>query len=157
MTAEIGKLFPHCPPRETAAIAAHTATRNSGRVDEPQRGGIWTRARLRPRQMRLSVINARSMMRCSRPAWIAFSPGSRSSIGCRRFWRTGENRRTQPFVRFTPLAHFPRARSRKDGSVLGPVPLTILSKPGIKPDFRLCFRRISAIRACHWESRPALW
>jgi hypothetical protein len=32
MTAEIGKLFPCCPPREAAAIAAHTATRNSGRV-----------------------------------------------------------------------------------------------------------------------------
>ncbi|HZL55898.1 MAG TPA: DUF2293 domain-containing protein [Bryobacteraceae bacterium] len=32
MTAEIGKLFPRCPPREAAAIAAHTATRNSGRV-----------------------------------------------------------------------------------------------------------------------------
>jgi hypothetical protein len=32
MAAEIGKLFPRCPPREAAAIAAHTATRNSGRV-----------------------------------------------------------------------------------------------------------------------------
>ncbi|HEY3824207.1 MAG TPA: DUF2293 domain-containing protein [Bryobacteraceae bacterium] len=32
MTGEIGKLFPRCPPREAAAIAAHTATRNSGRV-----------------------------------------------------------------------------------------------------------------------------
>jgi len=32
MTLEIGKLFPRCPPREAAAIAAHTATRNSGRV-----------------------------------------------------------------------------------------------------------------------------
>jgi hypothetical protein len=32
MTAQIGKLFPRCPPREAAAIAAHTATRNSGRV-----------------------------------------------------------------------------------------------------------------------------
>jgi hypothetical protein len=32
MTEEIGKLFPRCPPREAAAIAAHTATRNSGRV-----------------------------------------------------------------------------------------------------------------------------
>jgi hypothetical protein len=32
MTVEIGKLFPRCPPREAAAIAAHTATRNSGRV-----------------------------------------------------------------------------------------------------------------------------
>jgi hypothetical protein len=31
MTLEIGKLFPRCPPREAAAIAAHTATRNSGR------------------------------------------------------------------------------------------------------------------------------
>jgi hypothetical protein len=32
MAVEIGKLFPRCPPREAAAIAAHTATRNSGRV-----------------------------------------------------------------------------------------------------------------------------
>lgn len=32
MTVEIRKLFPRCPPREAAAIAAHTATRNSGRV-----------------------------------------------------------------------------------------------------------------------------
>jgi hypothetical protein len=32
MTLEIGKLFPRCPPPEAAAIAAHTATRNSGRV-----------------------------------------------------------------------------------------------------------------------------
>jgi hypothetical protein len=32
ITVEIGKLFPRCPPREAAAIAAHTATRNSGRV-----------------------------------------------------------------------------------------------------------------------------
>lgn len=32
ITAEIGRLFPRCPPREAAAIAAHTATRNSGRV-----------------------------------------------------------------------------------------------------------------------------
>ena len=32
MTVEIGKLFPRCPPREAAAIAAHTAARNSGRV-----------------------------------------------------------------------------------------------------------------------------
>jgi hypothetical protein len=32
MAVEIGKLFPRCPQREAAAIAAHTATRNSGRV-----------------------------------------------------------------------------------------------------------------------------
>jgi hypothetical protein len=32
MTAEIGKLFLRCPPGEAAAIAGHTATRNSGRV-----------------------------------------------------------------------------------------------------------------------------
>jgi hypothetical protein len=32
MAAEIGKLFPGCPLAEAAAIAAHTATRNSGRV-----------------------------------------------------------------------------------------------------------------------------
>jgi hypothetical protein len=32
MATEIRKLFPRCPPREAAAIAAHTATRNSGRV-----------------------------------------------------------------------------------------------------------------------------
>ena len=32
MTGEIRKLFPGCPPGEAAAIAAHTATRNSGRV-----------------------------------------------------------------------------------------------------------------------------
>jgi hypothetical protein len=32
MTVEIGKLFPRCPPGEAAAIAAHTAKRNSGRV-----------------------------------------------------------------------------------------------------------------------------
>ena len=31
MTAEIEKLFPGCPPREAAAIAAYTAVRNSGR------------------------------------------------------------------------------------------------------------------------------
>ncbi len=32
MTEEIGRIFPRCPAREAAAIAAHTATRNSGRV-----------------------------------------------------------------------------------------------------------------------------
>jgi hypothetical protein len=32
MTVQIGKLFPRCPPSEAAAIAAHTATRHSGRV-----------------------------------------------------------------------------------------------------------------------------
>ncbi len=32
MTVEIGKLFPRCPRPEVAAIAAHTAARNSGRV-----------------------------------------------------------------------------------------------------------------------------
>jgi hypothetical protein len=38
MTVEIGKLFPCCPPREAAAIAAHTATRNSGRVGRTASG-----------------------------------------------------------------------------------------------------------------------
>ncbi len=32
MAVEIGRLFPQCPAREAAAIAAHTAVRNSGRV-----------------------------------------------------------------------------------------------------------------------------
>lgn len=38
MTVEIGKLFPRCPPDEAAAIAAHTATRNSGRVGRTAAG-----------------------------------------------------------------------------------------------------------------------
>ena len=38
MTVEIGELFPGCPPGETAAIAAHTATRNSGRVGRTAAG-----------------------------------------------------------------------------------------------------------------------
>jgi hypothetical protein len=38
MTSEIRKLFPGCPPDEAAAIAAHTATRNSGRVGRTQAG-----------------------------------------------------------------------------------------------------------------------
>jgi hypothetical protein len=38
MTVEIGKLFPRCPPHEAAAIAAHTATRNSGRVGRTAAG-----------------------------------------------------------------------------------------------------------------------
>jgi hypothetical protein len=38
MTVEIGKLFPRCPPREAGAIAAHTATRNSGRVGRTAAG-----------------------------------------------------------------------------------------------------------------------
>jgi hypothetical protein len=38
MTVETGILFPLCPPREAAAIAAHTATRNSGR-GEANSGG----------------------------------------------------------------------------------------------------------------------
>ncbi len=38
MTVQIGKLFPRCPPREAAAIAAHTATRNSGRVGRTAAG-----------------------------------------------------------------------------------------------------------------------
>jgi len=37
MTAEIEKLFPGCPPREAAAIAAHTAARTSGVWDERRR------------------------------------------------------------------------------------------------------------------------
>jgi hypothetical protein len=32
MTAQIATLFPRCPPKEAAAIAAHTAARGSGRV-----------------------------------------------------------------------------------------------------------------------------
>lgn len=38
MTVEIRKLFPGCPPREATAIAAHTATRNSGRVGRTSAG-----------------------------------------------------------------------------------------------------------------------
>jgi hypothetical protein len=38
MTVEIGKLFLRCPPGEAAAIAAHTATRNSGRVGRTAAG-----------------------------------------------------------------------------------------------------------------------
>jgi hypothetical protein len=38
MTLEIRKLFPRCPPREAAAIAAHTATRDSGRVGRTAAG-----------------------------------------------------------------------------------------------------------------------
>lgn len=38
MTAEIRKLFPRCPPREAAAVAAHTAMRNSGRVGRTAAG-----------------------------------------------------------------------------------------------------------------------
>jgi hypothetical protein len=38
MTAEILELFPRCPPLEAAAIAAHTATRNSGRVGRTAAG-----------------------------------------------------------------------------------------------------------------------
>jgi hypothetical protein len=38
MTAEISRLFPRCRPDEAAAIAAHTATRNSGRVGRTQAG-----------------------------------------------------------------------------------------------------------------------
>jgi hypothetical protein len=41
--------------------------------------------------------------------------------------------RVHTFPRF---AQRPRARSRKDGSWLGPVPATILSKPGMKPVLR---------------------
>jgi hypothetical protein len=38
MTARIGSLFPRCPPSETAAIAAHTAARGSGRVGRTAAG-----------------------------------------------------------------------------------------------------------------------
>jgi hypothetical protein len=38
MTAEIRILFPNCPSGEAAAIAAHTATRNSGRVGRTAAG-----------------------------------------------------------------------------------------------------------------------
>lgn len=38
MKVEIGKLFPGCPPSEAAAIAAHTAARNSGRVGRTAAG-----------------------------------------------------------------------------------------------------------------------
>jgi hypothetical protein len=38
MAARIGSLFPHCPPSETAAIAAHTAARGSGRVGRTAAG-----------------------------------------------------------------------------------------------------------------------
>jgi hypothetical protein len=38
MTVEIEKLFPRCPPSEAAAIAARTATRNSGRVGRTAAG-----------------------------------------------------------------------------------------------------------------------
>jgi hypothetical protein len=38
MTAEIGSLFPRCPPQEAAAIAAHTAARGSGRVGRTAAG-----------------------------------------------------------------------------------------------------------------------
>ena len=38
MTQRIGVLFPGCPPREAADIAAHTATRGSGRVGRSAAG-----------------------------------------------------------------------------------------------------------------------
>jgi hypothetical protein len=38
MAVGIGSLFPHCPPSETAAIAAHTAARGSGRVGRTAAG-----------------------------------------------------------------------------------------------------------------------
>jgi hypothetical protein len=38
MTSEIQRLFPGCPPKEAADIAAHTAQRNSGRVGRTEAG-----------------------------------------------------------------------------------------------------------------------
>jgi hypothetical protein len=38
MTEQIGILFPRCPPKEAAAIAAHTAARGSGRVGRTAAG-----------------------------------------------------------------------------------------------------------------------
>ena len=38
MTVEIRELYPGCPAREAAAIAAHTAARNSGRVGRSAAG-----------------------------------------------------------------------------------------------------------------------
>jgi hypothetical protein len=38
MTNEIAKLFPGCPPKEVAEIAAHTARRGSGRVGRTEAG-----------------------------------------------------------------------------------------------------------------------
>ena len=38
MTVRIGRLLPHCPPSEAAAIAAHTAARGSGRVGRTAAG-----------------------------------------------------------------------------------------------------------------------
>jgi hypothetical protein len=38
MTERIGILFPGCPPRQAAAIAAHTAARGSGRVGRTAAG-----------------------------------------------------------------------------------------------------------------------
>jgi hypothetical protein len=38
MTVRIGRLFPHCPPSEAAAIAVHTAARGSGRVGRSAAG-----------------------------------------------------------------------------------------------------------------------
>ena len=38
MTVEICRLFPNCPSREAAAIAAHTAARNSGRAGRTAAG-----------------------------------------------------------------------------------------------------------------------
>ncbi|MCV2490833.1 DUF2293 domain-containing protein [Geodermatophilus sp. YIM 151500] len=38
LTAEIGRLFPGCPPERGAAIAAHTAARGSGRIGRTAAG-----------------------------------------------------------------------------------------------------------------------
>lgn len=38
MTEAIQELFPGCPPRETEAIAQHTAERGSGRVGRTEAG-----------------------------------------------------------------------------------------------------------------------
>jgi hypothetical protein len=59
--------------------------------DEPWRGGVWMRAHSPPRSQPRFVIDTPITMRCSRAAWIAFSPGIRSRIGWTRFWMPGEN------------------------------------------------------------------
>ena len=137
MTAEIGKLFPRCPPREAAAIAAHTATRNSGRVGRTSAGrnldeGALTAAvtaAVRHQHTQYDAMLAAGMDRLLARQQIA----DRVQAILAAWKNKPISGNAHDFVR---LAQFPRARSRNDGSLLGPVPLTILSKPGIKPDFR---------------------
>ena len=96
MIEEIGILFPRCPPKEAAAIAAHTAARGNGRVGRTAAGrnleerahAAAVTAAVRHGHTEYDALLAAGVERDLARQRVA-------PVRCRRFWRLGENRAIQ--------------------------------------------------------------